>query len=122
MKNFIFLMAGAIFLFVSCQSDDLQIDDSFKPDHATKVKKDFKIKNYAGEIIVDFIPGDPPSGTGDFLQIGVALPLILDSLLSTILRIFLIFPEPLREFLPLQMEMRSILYHLVSNVMTMNSE
>lgn len=69
MKNFIFYLAGAIFLFVSCQSDDLQIDDSFKPDNATKVKKDFKIKNYAGEIYVDFNP-DTGEGTGDFLQIG----------------------------------------------------
>ncbi len=63
MKNFIFYLAGAIFLFVSCQSDDLQIDDSFKPDHATKVKKDFKIKNYAGDIYVDL-------STGAFEQIG----------------------------------------------------
>ncbi|MDX1285876.1 MAG: hypothetical protein R3182_12725, partial [Draconibacterium sp.] len=69
MKNFIFYLAGAIFLFVSCQSDDLQIDDSFKPDHATKVKKDFKIKNYAGEIIVDFDPVTG-EGTGAFEQIG----------------------------------------------------
>lgn len=63
MKKFILLWLGAIFLFVSCQSDNLSIDDSFKPDHATKVIKDFKIKNYAGEINVDL-------STGAFEQIG----------------------------------------------------
>jgi hypothetical protein len=75
MKKLIFTVVGALFLLVSCQSDDLQIDDAAKPDKATKVEKDFKIKNYAGEIFVDFDPGDPdagipPSGTGAFEQIG----------------------------------------------------
>ena len=59
----------------SCQSDDLPIYEAAKPDKATKVIKDFKIKNYAGDIYVDFNPGDPdagipPSGTGAFEQIG----------------------------------------------------
>ncbi len=69
MKNLFFIVAGAMFLFVSCQSDDLPIYEAAKPDKATKVKKDFKIKNYAGEIYVDFNP-NTGEGTGDFLQIG----------------------------------------------------
>lgn len=63
MKKLLFYLVGAMFLFVSCQSDNLSIDDSFKPDKATKVTKDFKIKNYAGEIYVDL-------STGAFEQIG----------------------------------------------------
>ena len=63
MKNFIFYLAGAIFLFVSCQSDDLQIDDSFKPDNATKVTKEITFRTYAGEIDVNL-------SNGAFLQEG----------------------------------------------------
>ena len=54
MKNFIFLMAGAIFLFVSCQSDDLQIDDSFKPDNAKKVTKNITFNSYQG--LIEYVP------------------------------------------------------------------
>lgn len=63
MKNFIFYLAGAIFLFVSCQSDDLLIEEVSKPDHAMKVTKEITFRTYEG-----FIEAYPPDGY--FLQTG----------------------------------------------------
>lgn len=63
MKTLIFYLAGAIFLFVSCQSDDLQIDEASKNDNAKKVEKEMTIMSYEGVIITDL-------NTGDFLQEG----------------------------------------------------
>ena len=60
MKNLIFYLAGVIFLFVSCQSDDLQIEEFSKPDHATKVTKEITFWTYEGEIYTDPV--------GDYLE------------------------------------------------------
>lgn len=57
MKKLIFTVVGALFLFVSCQSDLLESDDAFlneasKPSTAMKVTKDMTIRSYEGEITV----------------------------------------------------------------------
>lgn len=70
MKNLFFIVAGAMFLFVSYQSDDLPIYEASKPDNALENSKRITFHTYEGDILVDFIPGNPPSGTGDFLQTG----------------------------------------------------
>ena len=73
MKNFIFYLAGAIFLFVSCQSDLLESDDALiqasKSENATKVTKEFKMLYSRGTVSVipntdPFIWGSPDSGCG----------------------------------------------------------
>ena len=64
MRNLFFILAGAMFLFVSCQSDDLPIYEASKPDKATKVEKEMIFRSYSGVIVVD----DP--SPGDFLQTG----------------------------------------------------
>jgi hypothetical protein len=53
MKNLIFTLVGALFLFVSCQSDDLQMDEALKSDKATKVTKDMTIRSYEGFIEIE---------------------------------------------------------------------
>ena len=68
MKQLIFCLVGAMFLFVSCQSDLFESDEVFlseysKSENATKVTKDFKIGSYWGEIYTDLT-------TGEFLQEG----------------------------------------------------
>ena len=63
MKNFIFYLAGAIFLFVSCQSDNLQIEEASILDNDLKVTESVYFSTYKGEIIID-------ENTGDFMQTG----------------------------------------------------
>ena len=62
MKTLIFYLVGAIFLFASCQSDDLSIDEASKSDNALEKSKRIVFHKYEGEIIITPIfvpePGD----------------------------------------------------------------
>ena len=50
MKKFILLWLGAIFLFVSCQSDNLSIDEALKSDVALENSKRIVFHKYEGSI------------------------------------------------------------------------
>ena len=55
MKKLLFYLVGAMFLFVSCQSDDLQIDEALKSDNANVTKErtiEFNSANRGSRIIL----------------------------------------------------------------------
>ena len=70
MKKLIFTVVGALFLFVSCQSDDLQIDEAAKSANATKVTKTMTIKSYEGTIL--YVTGGDGCGM-QFVQKGTGI-------------------------------------------------
>ena len=62
MRNLFFIVAGAMFLFVSCQSDDLPIYEASKMENAKKLPKKIILMSYDGMISID--------SNDDFLQMG----------------------------------------------------
>ncbi|MCA0932431.1 hypothetical protein LCM02_08210 [Lutimonas saemankumensis] len=54
MKKIFFLVAGAFFLFVSCQSEDLPIDEAAKSAKAKKVTKNITFNSYQG--LIEYVP------------------------------------------------------------------
>ena len=62
MKKIIFYLAGAIFLFVSCQSDDLPINEALKMENALMSSKKIVFTSYEG--IIEVVPF---GGECDFL-------------------------------------------------------
>lgn len=65
MKKLIYSLVGAMFLFVSCQSDGLQIDEASKSDNANVTKeRTIEFKSYKGVIVAD------PNVSDNFLQEG----------------------------------------------------
>ena len=69
MKNLFFIVAGGMFLFFSCQSDDLPIYEASKSDNALENSKRITFHKYEGTIDVDF-DFVTETGTGDFTQDG----------------------------------------------------
>ena len=56
MKKLFFYLVGAIFLLVSCQSDDLPFDEAAKSVNAKKVTKNITFNSYQG--LIKYVPDE----------------------------------------------------------------
>jgi hypothetical protein len=69
MKKLIFYLVGAIFLFVSCQSDESVFEDAAKSDNADMFQKTIVFQSYEGVIAT------PPGGGCTYVVPDAGIPL-----------------------------------------------